>query len=330
MSTDQSSANSRNASLVRKISWTALSGFIAFSGSALLDDMHVSLADQLVLTFIASGTTLMIQYLSEFEQRLRESENYQRQALDELQASLRAGFSGVSEATALMEDLKRSAVPRDSLKQAIRRAGLITSTTRPLLRGIAASEVERLSENLQSMADGHEVFYEGEDRELLLALTRRATKSILATSWATVSAHGVGFEAGFWLNDLGGRYLELQRMALRRGVTIRRVFIYEAADVINSEELKRILSMQQNAGIEVKLLGGGPIPPDGSIADFVLFDEQLSYDTTPVTRGETSVAPWLLTTRLVLEDDLVQHRIDRFQELWGAAEDPQRVLRARP
>jgi hypothetical protein len=319
VTTQPGGAPAKKAPLIRKIGWTALAGFITFGGSALLEDLlAVTRADQLVLTAIAGGMTLLVQYLSDFERRLSESENYFRRTLEEIHESMLQGFTGVNEATALMAELERSALPKESLKRAVRRTGLITSTTPPLVRGLADSEIERTSETLQSLADGHEVFYDGEDRELLLALTRRVTKSIKATSWATVSAHGVGFEAGFWLNDLGGRYLDLQRIALRRGVKIQRVFIFESPDLIHTPELRRILTMQQNAGVEVKVRGG-PIPPGGLVTDFVLFDDEISYDTTPVTRGEMSVAPWLLTTRLVLGEDIVRNRMLRFIELWDDA-----------
>ncbi|GAA3397590.1 hypothetical protein [Cryptosporangium minutisporangium] len=315
----------RTLTFARRLGWSALSGFVAFAGSALLDDaLKVSIADQLVLTVLAGGVTLLVQYLAEFERRLSQSAAYQRAILTELHSAIAEGFAGVSDATALVEHLERSAIPKEPLRQAIWRTGLITTSTKPLVRAIACSELERVSDVLQSLADGHEVFYEGEDRELLLALTRRATKSILATSWATVSTHGLGFEAGFWMNDLGGRYLDLQRTAIRRGVTIKRLFIYETPDLINSDVHKRIIAMHFNAGIEVKVLGAGPIPPDGSISDFVLFDDEVSYDTTPVTRGEASSAPWLLTTRLVLSDEVVHDRIVRFQGLWDAATHPGR------
>ena len=43
-------------STVRKVGWTILTGFVAFSGSALLDNvLHVSLADQMLLTVITGA-----------------------------------------------------------------------------------------------------------------------------------------------------------------------------------------------------------------------------------------------------------------------------------
>jgi hypothetical protein len=325
MTTQFDGAVPESSSLLQKIGWTALAGFVAFSGSALFDQvLNISMADQLILTFVTGGVTLLVQYLADFERQLRLTQRQHRDVLSHLSGVISQGFAGVNEATALLDDIERSALTKDSVKGAIRTAGLFTVSTGALARAVADSEVERLSETLQALANGHELFYEGEDRELLLALTRKCTKSIMATSWATKSPHGMGFEAGFWLNDLGGRYLMLQRMALRRGVSIKRVFIYETPDLIESEAIQRILAMQQSAGIEVRTVAGGLVSPDGSIADFIVFDEQISYETTPVTRGETSTAPWLLTTRLVMEEETVRSRVVRYHELWEQAAQPGR------
>lgn len=325
MTTEFEGSLPESSPLPQKIGWTVLSGFVAFSGSALFDQvLHISIAEQLVLTFITGGVTLLVQYLADFEKQLRQTQRQHRDVLSRLNVAISQGFAGVNEATALLDDIEQSALNKDSVKRAVRAAGLFTVSTGSLARAIAESEVDRLSDTLRALASGHELFYEGEDRELLLALTRKCTTSIMATSWATKSPHGMGFEAGFWLNDLGGRYLMLQRMALRRGVNIKRVFIYETPDLIESDAIQRILAMQQSAGIEVRTVGGGMVSPDGSIADFIVFDEQISYETTPVTRGETSTAPWLLTTRLAMEEETVRSRVVRYHDLWEQASEPGR------
>jgi hypothetical protein len=323
MSIQFDGAAPESRTLLRKIGWTALTGFLAFSGSALFDQLlRISIAEQLMLTFITGGVTLLVQYLADFEKQLRAAQDQHHEIWARLDRSIDQGFAAVNEATTLMDDIERSSLSRDAVKRAIQAAGMFTASNGSLARAVAESEVERLSETLQGLANGHELFYEGEDRELLLALTRKCNVSIMATSWATMSPHGVGFEAGFWLNDLGGRYLSLQRMALRRGVSIRRVFIYESPELLSSDAIQRILAMQLNAGIEIKIVDGPSVSSDGSISDFILFDEQISYETTPVTRGETSTAPWLLTTRLVFEEETIRSRLMRYQDLWEKASLP--------
>jgi hypothetical protein len=212
--------------------------------------------------------------------------------------------------------------PFDGADQVLRAAGLFTEKTGTLARAVADSEVERLSQTLRALAGGSELFYDGEDRDLLLSLARHCTCSIMATAWATTSGHGVGFEAGFWLNDLGGRYLALQRAAVGRGVTIKRLFIYDSPELVGSAASREILAMHRDAGVQVRTVSGGLVSPDGSIADFIVFDEQISYETAPVVRAENSTAPWLLTTRLVMDDDTVRDRLNRYNELWDQAVEP--------
>jgi hypothetical protein len=304
----------RGLPLVRKIGWTALAGFITFSGSQLLDHvLHVSLADQLLLSVVTGGVTLLVQYLAEFEERLSLSERYHRQFLADLDAAIRRGFAGVSEATALHQEIEQSVLEKNALKQLIARAGHFTAATSPLVRRLAISEMARLSSTLQSLGDGHELFYDGEDRELLLALARNAQRSIMATALVTKT----GLDVTFWYTDLAARYLDLQRAAMQRGVAIQRVFIFESAELAQRHEVTRILAKQHGMGIVVRLLGLGQAPPDGSITDIVVFDEEIVHETVPVARRDESGA---LTTRLVLDKELVQNRILRFQDLWRTAE----------
>ena len=94
-----------------------------------------------------------------------------------------------------------------------------------------------------------------------------------------MNADDVGFEAGFWFSDLGARYLDLQRAAVRRGVAVRRIFIIESPTLMTNPELRRILEMQRSTGVEVRLIDSSEAAQDGGLSDFVIFDEQIS--TTP-------------------------------------------------
>jgi hypothetical protein len=311
--------------LLRKIGWASLTGFISFAGSGLLDNvLQVSLADQLILTVVVGGVTLLVQYLAEVEHRLDKSDREHRETIEKLRAQVQIGFESVDEATELLNEIEQSVLRRDLLKQVIRRSANLAPSAPPLVQSLASSETRRLADLLQSLSDGHEVFYEGEDREYILALTRGMTKSLLATSWATSNSEDIGFEAGFWLSDLGARYLDLQRGARRRGVRIRRLFIVEKPELMANPELRRILAMQRSAGIEVRLIDGSGVAQDGGLYDFVIFDGQICYDTTPVTRSEAPGAPWRLTTRLVLNEETIRLRLERFEELWegGRPEGP--------
>jgi len=188
----------RRSPLIRKFGWTALIGSAVYTGTEVASGvLHLSRADQLVLAVLTGGVTLLVQYLAEFEQRLFAFENHQRDSLNNLDATVQRGFAGVNEATELYEEIEKSALEHEALKQAIRRAGHFTDLTSPLVRRLANSEVERLTGTLQALV-GNELFYDGEDREYLLALTRHARTSIMATSRANAN----GLEAGFLVDRL--------------------------------------------------------------------------------------------------------------------------------
>jgi hypothetical protein len=280
----------------------------------LLDKvLNVSIADQLIITLLIGGVTLLVQYLADFEHRLTESERLNREAIEALQGSIRRNFEGAE----LISAIERSAVRPEVLKLLIQRSSQLTPAARPLVQVLAASETGRLTETLQALADAHEVFYDGEDRDYLLALTRGMTGSLLAC-WATASAQEVGYGTGFWLSDLGARYLELQRVAVRRGVIIQRIFFVESPEIVDQPPLNRVIAMQRGAGIDVRVLDGAEAAQDGGVSDYLVFDEQLCYVSTPVTRREIT-APGQLTTRVLLAADLVANRRHRFAELWAKA-----------
>ncbi|WP_305785498.1 DUF6879 family protein [Symbioplanes lichenis] len=306
-----------SGSLARKIGWTLLTGFVGFTGSNVLDDvLEASLADQLIITVVAGGVALLVQYLLE----VAESERAGRAEIAGLGDTVRRGFASVNEATELVAEIGRSAVDHDVLEALLHRAARITGDASPLVRLVAGSETRRLTETLQALAAGQEVFYDGEDREFLLTLARGTTRSLDAICWA-MNAQGEGSGTGFWLSDLGARYLDLQRAAVRRGVVVRRIFIVESAGLTPGTELSRIVAMQRSAGIQVRLLDRPEeAAQDGGVSDYLVFDGELGYVSTPVTRREVSAAPWQLTTRLLLDARIVGNREHRFAELWESAQ----------
>ena len=63
-----------------------------------------------------------------------------------------------------------------------------------------------------------------------------------------------GLDGGLWTSDLGIRYLELQREAITRKVRIRRIFVFENAEMALDEDFLRITQMQRDVGVEVRML----------------------------------------------------------------------------
>jgi hypothetical protein len=102
---------------------------------------------------------------------------------------------------------------------------------------------------------------------------------------------------------------------------IRRIFVFDQPAFAADAYFARIRRLQREAGVQVRVLDSSSVPEhlEGLIFDFVLFDEVISYETTPATRMESKIKPAIVTTRLILHPERVQRLSDRFEQLWTAA-----------
>jgi hypothetical protein len=318
-----SSRRGRSTSLARKAILTTATGLTTYVVSEALDGLlEIPIAEQLVLSALVGGVTLITQFLAEFDQRIRELEDQQAANLVEVRELIERGFLRVSDATRFFAAVEASALRTDALIELIRRAGRMAAARPDLLMDLAHVEIERVTSLLRSISEGSEVFYDGEDREWLLGLARCARTSIDATSLATVDAGQSSFDGGMWTNDLGRRYLDLQRKASKRGVRIRRIFIFDSAPGQAPEDFGRIHQLQAAAGVECRVLDSNTVPVElkSMVFDFVVFDQTLSYDTIPASRIDPSGKPGILTTRIIFEQEPVQARLERFEALWDVAQ----------
>jgi hypothetical protein len=190
----------------------------------------------------------------------------------------------------------------------------------PLVHSLVRAEFDRLSWMLSGLTD-KEVTYEGEDREWLLSLTRVVRGSIDAVSLPVTDGGGHGYHSGFWGSDLGHRYLDLQHEAVRRNVRVRRLFVIEHADLAEDLDMLQTCHYQAALGVEVRWLAPGVVPRtrEKYLHDFTLFDEEISYEMTPVTQIEEGENPLFQHTRLILDPTLVRERKKRYAEFWESA-----------
>jgi hypothetical protein len=198
----------------------------------------------------------------------------------------------------------------------------------PLLQRLARREMKRVSAFVRQLPAGGEITYEGEDRDWLLGLTREAERSIDAISLSTVDAGVHGLDGGLWTSDLGIRYLDLQRAAVSRKVRIRRVFVFENADMARDEAFAGIPQVQRDIGVEVRMLDHENIPDwmRSIIFDFIVFDGTVSYETTPATQLAVGQRrPGMLRTLLAPVPARVHELEERFERVWDAA-DPDRKI----
>jgi hypothetical protein len=309
-------------SLVRRVIYTATMGLVTFAISQAFEGpLGAPLAEQIALSTLVGGITLLVQFLRDFEQQIARLELQQEDNLRRIRLAIDSGFASVSEATRFMAEVENSPLNTNVLTALVHAAGRMSATRPKLITDLGHYELERVTVLLRSLGDGNEVFYDGEDREWLLGLARSARTSIDATSLATVDAGPTSFESGLWMNDLGGRYLDLQRAATARGVRIRRIFVFDSSPGLDPGDFEQICQLQHSSGVEVRRLDSETVPPHlkNLIFDFVLFDGVLSYETTPATRMDVHGKPAIVTTRLVLNPERVHGRRDRFEALWNVS-----------
>jgi hypothetical protein len=103
-------------------------------------------------------------------------------------------------------------------------------------------------------------------------------------------------------------------------VPVRRIFIITDATMVDTPRFRQAVRRNLEARAEVRVL---PTPPADYFEplDFVLFDDQISYEFT------TRLVPGLpmsivQSTSLVLRERLVERRKNQFDEWWADAAEP--------
>lgn len=259
----------------------------------------------LTLAVLVGGVVLVVLFLIDVENRLAR------------------GLTKINEATDLFGLVEASALRTDAM-QLVRHSTQINPKAPPIVVRFAQHEISRMSDFLKELSRGSNVTYEGEDRDWMLGLARTAETSIDATSLTTVDAGGQGFvDGGLWASDLGQRYLEVQRDAVVRGVTVRRVFILNRKEFADDPGFRHVCQLQQEMGINVRVLDSSTVPgvQRSSMFDFVLFDEAVSYEVTPGSPMEDTDRPNIVNTRLELRPSRVRDRALRFRDLWASARE---------
>jgi hypothetical protein len=241
-----------------------------------------------------------------------------------------AGFTQIGRLAELSGKMERSSLGPALLSEFLETASQVDERVNPLLQRLARREVDRVALFLRQLPAGMEIGYDGEDRDWMLGLTREAQASVDAISLSTVDAGVLGLDGGLWTSDLGQRYLELQREAVSRGVTIRRIFVVEQEheEMVQDESFLRVTQVQRDIGVQVRMLDHKLIPDwvRSMIFDFIVFDGAVSYETTPATSFTSGqMRPGKLRTRVAPEPARVRELEERFEQLWEQA-DPERQI----
>ncbi|WP_433224300.1 hypothetical protein [Microtetraspora malaysiensis] len=265
----------------------------------------------LVLTVFISAVVFLTQYLIEVDKQLEAT-----------RLEMITGLSRITKATELFNRVEASAVQTDVITQLVSNATRVDKEMPALVQAFAQSEIARISTLLRELSEGN-VIYEGEDRDWLLGLTRNTQHTLDALSLNVVDQGPSEFDGGFWTTDAGQRYLEAQRDRLRAGVRIRRIFFVDRAERVESEMFRRICKMHTEIGIEVRILTPEDLSSPLGLLDFIIFDDDVSYEITPSAPQVGQITTHTFVhTLLVLEPPRVRQRIERFKELWEQASEP--------
>jgi hypothetical protein len=301
--------------LISKIGIPLLLGLITIASS---NAGGMSGRNALELAVVVTLGTMLVLFIVDFEVRVSG-----------LQDQVAAGFQRIHTSSELLNLMERSVLDTALLSELMEAAGKADAGVSPMLQRLARREIERATWFVRQLPTGGEIAYDGEDREWLLGLTEQAQRSIDAISLSTVDAGMRGFDGGLWTSDLGTRYLELQREAIERQVTIRRIFVFENEDLARDETFLKITQAQQEVGVDVRMLDHQLIPErlQAMIFDFIIFDGAVGYETTPATTFTSGATrPAIVRTRLAPMPTRVRDLEKQFEKLWAAA-NPEREIR---
>ncbi|MBX6355184.1 MAG: phosphatidylserine/phosphatidylglycerophosphate/cardiolipin synthase family protein [Micromonosporaceae bacterium] len=317
-------------SILRKVLITTFTGGLAY---LITNTAQESQIWSITLSAFIGSVVLVIQFLIDFESRLGAVEQAHDRHAQSMERLVNEGFTKISEATELFGLIEASPLGTDLMLQLVRNSVRIKPGSPSLVFDFAKAEITRMAEFLKELSDGAEVTYDGEDRDWLLALARNARTSIDATSFSTSGGKGGGRDAkaggsamvdeGLWNTDLGQRYLEAQRDAVERKVTIRRLFILDSPDLSTDPEVVKACRAQREIGVQVRILYPSAVPAQrrSQLLDFIIFDNVICYELTSAPRIGRGTSTVIANTRLVLTPHRVAERAQGFKDLWAAAHE---------
>jgi hypothetical protein len=299
------------APLLGKVLVTAFLGALTFMLVTVFN-LGATTVWGVTMSVLIGGVALVAQFLVDFERRIGEIEARHDERLAGVGQLIQREFSKVNEATKLFGLVEQSPVQADLIVDLVSSAGRLDRSAPQVVQGFVQREMSRVSETLQQLGAGGDLIYDGEDRDWLLALAASSHTSIDALSFSR--------EASFWESDLGQRYLETQRESAHRGVRIRRLFLVE--DTATLPAAHSLATLHRELGIHARILDATTVAGRAAmVAEFVVFDDVLSYEATPaslMTDGRVAT----VITRVVTRPARVAERTQQFRAMWERAAEP--------
>jgi hypothetical protein len=287
-----------------KIIVTAVAGGLTYFLTGLAHQPGIW---QLTMAIFVGGIVLVVQFLID--------------SADEASRSTQLIRKMNEAATTLAET--EEVLGTDSLTRLVKATGGLDSRAELQLR-FAQQQVDELTALFEGLRSGRAP-HEGENPDWLLGLTDAARLSIDATSLTSFDRTGTfkGFvdEGQFWEGELGRRYLLRQLAAIERKVRIRRLFVLVDGEP-EPEQLTALLQPHQEINVETRVLRRNDIPPlrRSDLADFILFDQRISYEFETAKVASDSPAPFI-DVALIAGPKHVERRRTVFEELWAAGKE---------
>ncbi|PWI12936.1 hypothetical protein DI272_01345 [Streptomyces sp. Act143] len=199
------------APLVLKILITVVVSMVAY----VLTNLVKQSGDELwkiAVAVVIGGSTLIVQYMVDFEQRLGTLETGHMEGSRRLEEH----FDHLSDAAALLSDLDDAGMSTSDAKRLIKNLRRVGQQGPEIVKAFARSEVESLASVVTDLT-GMSAHWPRDNNEWLIRLTQCAQRTIDATSSSV--------DQRFWGTDSAGPYLDAQTEAMgARRVTIRRLF----------------------------------------------------------------------------------------------------------
>ncbi|MFI1790845.1 MULTISPECIES: DUF6879 family protein [Streptomyces] len=267
---------------------------------------------QVGVGIFVGGCLLILQLLGDLINQVRDFKAVLPQHQAQTQETVVRSFARISEATRFYSEMER--LPPDGVAALATSAVEVVSRGPDIMRRFAEELMRRLAVDMEALRSGG-VDCAGENHDWLLALTNCATDSIDSTSTLSL------VDRDFWSSEPAGRYLQAQREAIARGVTVRRLFLVaDSTDV--DDELRHISREQEELGIQTRVVVRNRLPQAlrrGLVDEFVVFDRATCYEIEQDQRHVNT------STRVRSHENHVGLRTQRFAELWDAGVPTQTV-----
>jgi hypothetical protein len=290
--------------ILQKIVITAIAGGLAYLLTDTTDQPPIW---QLTMSTFVGGIVLVVQFLIDSAEESSRSTQLIRK---------------MNEAVTTLAETEKI-LGADSLTRLAKATGGLDQRDELQLR-FAQQRIDELTELFEGLRSGRAA-HEGENPDWLLGLTDTAKLSIDATSLTSFDRAGrfKGFvdEGQFWEGELGQRYLLRQLAAIERKVRVRRLFVLVDSE-INSEQLATALRPHHEIRVETRVLARDRIPAlrRSDLADFIIFDQRISYEFETAKVASDSPSPFT-DVALIVGTKHLERRREVFEELWAAGSE---------